>query len=71
MLKKTRNTKFLQKINVDPVQKITCSVEQNEFANFLESIFDAPNCDEKFEYMNFASLANLDVFILKELKSTL
>ena len=39
MLEKMRNIKFLQKINTEPYKAKACSLEPDDFANFLEKIF--------------------------------
>ena len=39
LLKKFRNTRFLQKINEDPIQKKHCPIEDDNFAEYLEKLY--------------------------------
>ena len=61
LLNKMRNTKLLQRIDVEPVKGTTCSADPNDFIKFWAKIFDAPSCEEDFEYINFASLTEKKV----------
>ena len=39
LLERLKNTKFLQKINVDPVKSVACPVDSSDFAVFLNNLF--------------------------------
>ena len=40
LLDQYRNIKFLQRINTDPIQRKSCPIEDHQFANYLEELYD-------------------------------
>ena len=37
LLQRFRNTKYLQKVNIDPIQNKACPIDDDSFADFLEN----------------------------------
>ena len=68
-MEKFRNTKFLQKINIDPVKSSACSIDPDDFADFLKDIFADSNVDN-FE-TNGANLSRIPSFTDAELEDAL
>ena len=69
LLEKFKNTKFLQKIKTDPIKSHACPVEANDFADFLQSIFqfETPITDDIDEEL----LLQIKPMTLQELEKAL
>ena len=68
LLTKFRNTKFIQKVNIDPVKQQACPIESDLFADFLGDLFKSPNLPE---VVDRSTLQNIDPFSLEELNRSL
>ena len=69
LLTKMRNTKYLQKVYIDPIHSAACPVDPDDFADFLGNIFDGPNANAADIDMD--SLSTIPRFPLDELKTAL
>ena len=64
-----RNTKYLQKVHIDPVHSTACPVDPDNFADFLVNIFDGPTANAAD--IDLDSLSLIPRFTLGELKIAL
>ena len=69
LLNKFRNTKHLQKINIDPIQSKACPIDDADFADFLENLFEPP-AEEIDREWNYA-LVTIPLFVMDDLKKAL
>ena len=65
-INKFRNAKHLQKINIDPTQSKACPIDDADFADFLENLFERPaeEIDREWNY----PLVTIPLFIMDDLK---
>jgi len=69
LLQKFRNTKHLQKINVDPIQSRAFRINEDYFADFLETLYEAP-VEEVPRDWNY-DLTNIPLFTAADLEKAL
>ena len=69
LLTKFRNTKHLQKINIDPIQSQACPIDDADFAEFLEQLFEAP--PEDIERAWNYPLVSIPLFVMGDLDKAL
>ena len=51
LLEKSRNTKHLQKINIDPIKRKACPIDDDDdFADFLQTLYAAPSEETQREW---------------------
>ena len=43
LLEKFRNTKYLQKVNIDPIHSTTCPIDDDDFADFFGAVICRPS----------------------------
>ena len=69
LLHKFRNTKHLQKVNIDPIQSRACPIDDADFADFLENLFERPlgEVDRAWDY----SLMDIPLFGMDDFKKAL
>jgi hypothetical protein len=68
-LDKFRNTKFIQKIDLDPVQQKACPIDDQDFATFLQDLFKKPRISTASEDEDLPQhFFPIDTFSLKELE---
>ena len=71
LLTKFRNTKFIQKINTDPIQHKSCSIPPNLFRNFLGQLFRGNSVNDDVYDIDLDDLESIPLFSMEELENGL